>query len=164
MLQQWTLNTVHLHLLPWRDDVSKQGALPISNLEGQIWDDKTVISLFTTPRLSVSGCAEAWATYGYCYGYYRPVCMSVLLGWDISMNRRVPVGWRRPRGRLRTSWMSQVKKDTGVPILSNIYIQVTWGGSSIVEIGRYGHYRICDIGLWPVTLQRRPMWVFGDAR
>jgi len=31
------------------------------------------------------------------------------------MGRRIPSGWRRPKGQPRTSWTSQLKKDTGVP-------------------------------------------------
>ena len=38
---------------------------------------------------------------------------------DVSMNRRVPVGWRRPRGRPRDTWVSQLKRDTGVPIATS---------------------------------------------
>lgn len=38
---------------------------------------------------------------------------------DFSMNRRIPVGWKRPRGRPRTSWISQLKTDTGVPIATS---------------------------------------------
>ena len=35
---------------------------------------------------------------------------------DISMNRRVPQGWRRPRGRPRLSWSGQLRGDRGIPI------------------------------------------------
>ena len=38
---------------------------------------------------------------------------------DISMNRRIPGGWRRPRGRPCATWISQFKKDTGVPIATS---------------------------------------------
>jgi len=31
------------------------------------------------------------------------------------MGMRIPPGWQRPRGRSRASWMSQLKRDTGVP-------------------------------------------------
>jgi len=34
---------------------------------------------------------------------------------EISMGRRISPGWRRPRGRPRASWRSQLKRDTGVP-------------------------------------------------
>jgi len=43
-------------------------------------------------------------------------CNTILrLTRDISMGRRIPPGWRRPRGRPRASWTSQLKRDTGVP-------------------------------------------------
>jgi len=34
------------------------------------------------------------------------------------MIRRVRVGLRRPNGPPRTSWMSQLKQDTGIPIIA----------------------------------------------
>ena len=35
---------------------------------------------------------------------------------DISMRRRIPEGWKRPRGRPRTTWLSQIKQDNGLPL------------------------------------------------
>ena len=32
------------------------------------------------------------------------------------MGRRVPLGWKRPRGRPRTTWSDQLKKDRGKPV------------------------------------------------
>lgn len=38
---------------------------------------------------------------------------------DISMNRSIPANWKRPRGRPRSSWISQIRRDTGVPITTS---------------------------------------------
>jgi len=43
-------------------------------------------------------------------------CDAILrLTQDISMGRRIPPGWWRPRGWPRASWTSQLKRDTWVP-------------------------------------------------
>ena len=45
-----------------------------------------------------------------------PAHMALKLCRDISMGRRVPAGWKRPRGRPRTTWSDQMRKDTGKPV------------------------------------------------
>jgi hypothetical protein len=45
-----------------------------------------------------------------------PANMSLKLCRDISMVRRVPAGWKRPRGRPRTTWLDQLRQDTGKPV------------------------------------------------
>jgi hypothetical protein len=44
-----------------------------------------------------------------------PAHLSLKLSRNISMNRRVPLGWKRPRSRPCSTWISQLKKDTSVP-------------------------------------------------
>jgi len=56
------------------------------------------------------------------------VCMdpdahvSLKLCRDIAMGRRIPLGWKRPQGRPRTSWSDQLKKDRGKPV-STLWIR-----------------------------------------
>jgi hypothetical protein len=45
-----------------------------------------------------------------------PAHQVLALHRDISMARRIPTGWRRPRGRPRTTWLDHIKADTGLPI------------------------------------------------
>ena len=45
-----------------------------------------------------------------------PAHMALKSCRDISMGRRVPAGWKRPRGRPRTTWSDQMRKDTGKPV------------------------------------------------
>ena len=45
-----------------------------------------------------------------------PAHQVLALQRDISMARRIPTGWRRPRGRPRTTWLDHIKADTGLPI------------------------------------------------
>ena len=58
-------------------------------------------ALFSLRRLhgpiSPSSCSPQ-ALQGYCMG------------------RRVPLGWKRPRDRLHTTWSDQLKKDSGKPV------------------------------------------------
>jgi hypothetical protein len=41
------------------------------------------------------------------------------LGIDMASKRRVPRGWKRPRGRPRLSWLSQIRQDNGLPLLTS---------------------------------------------
>ena len=45
-----------------------------------------------------------------------PANQALALHRDINEGRRVPQGWRRPRGRPRTTFVQQMKADTGLPI------------------------------------------------
>ena len=45
-----------------------------------------------------------------------PANQVLMLCRDISMNRRIPADWRRPRGRPRNTWIGQIRKDGGAPI------------------------------------------------
>ena len=45
-----------------------------------------------------------------------PAHVSLKLCRDIAMGRRVPAGWKRPRGRPRTTWSDQLRKDSGKPV------------------------------------------------
>ena len=45
-----------------------------------------------------------------------PANQALALHRDIKEGRRVPQGWRRPRGRPRTTFVQQMKADTGLPI------------------------------------------------
>jgi len=45
-----------------------------------------------------------------------PAHVSLKLCRDIAMGRRVPPGWKRPRGRPRTTWSDQLRKDSGKPV------------------------------------------------
>ena len=45
-----------------------------------------------------------------------PANQALMLCRDISMNRRLPADWKRPRGRPRNTWVGQVRKDRGIPI------------------------------------------------
>ena len=45
-----------------------------------------------------------------------PAHVALKLCRDIAMGRRVPLGWKRPRGRPRTTWSDQLKKDKGQPV------------------------------------------------
>ena len=45
-----------------------------------------------------------------------PANQALMLCRDISMSRRLPADWKRPRGRPRNTWVGQIKKDGGVPI------------------------------------------------
>ena len=47
-----------------------------------------------------------------------PVRVALKLCRDIAMGRRVLLGWKRPRGRPRTTWFDQLKKDNGKPVLT----------------------------------------------
>ena len=38
---------------------------------------------------------------------------------DITAKRRVPSGWKRPRGRPCTTWLSQIRQDNGLPITTS---------------------------------------------
>ena len=42
-----------------------------------------------------------------------PAHVALKLCRDIAMGRRVPLGWRSPRGRPRSTWSDQLKKDRG---------------------------------------------------
>jgi len=59
--------------------------------------------------------AQRHSLFGHVVRLHSSVpCNAILrLTRDISMSRRIPPGWRRPRGRPRPSWTSQLKKDTG---------------------------------------------------
>ena len=39
-----------------------------------------------------------------------PALVALKLCRDIAMGRRVPLGWKRPRGRPRTTWSDQLKR------------------------------------------------------
>ena len=45
-----------------------------------------------------------------------PTNQTLMLCRDISMNRRLPADWKRPRGRPRNTWVGPVRKDGGIPI------------------------------------------------
>ena len=51
-----------------------------------------------------------------------PAHVSLRLCRDIAMSRRLPPGWKRPRGRPRTTWSDQLKKDSGKPV-STLWIR-----------------------------------------
>jgi len=48
-----------------------------------------------------------------------PCNMAFRLWRDTSMKRRIPTSWKRPRGRPRTSWFSQMRSDMGVPVATS---------------------------------------------
>ena len=45
-----------------------------------------------------------------------PAHVALKLCRDIAMGRRVPLGWKRSRGRPRTTWSDQLKKNSGKPV------------------------------------------------
>ena len=45
-----------------------------------------------------------------------PANQALMLWRDISMDRRLPADWKRPRGRPRSTWVGHIKKDGGVPL------------------------------------------------
>ena len=48
-----------------------------------------------------------------------PGNMALKLCRDVSVGRRIPSNWKRPRGRPRLTWISQFKADTGVPVATS---------------------------------------------
>jgi len=48
-----------------------------------------------------------------------PCNMALRLWRDTSMKRRIPTSWKRPRGRTRSSWISQIRSDTGVSVATS---------------------------------------------
>ena len=42
-----------------------------------------------------------------------PAHLSLRVARGISMNRRVPPGWKRPQSRPRSTWVGQIRKHTG---------------------------------------------------
>ena len=63
--------------------------------------------------------AHRHSLFGHVVCLSSTVSAILRLCCDISMNRRVPGDWRRPRRRPRDSWESRVKKDMGVPIATS---------------------------------------------
>ena len=57
--------------------------------------------------------------------------------FDGSPPRRVPAGWRRSRGRPRTTWSDQMRKNTGKP-MSTLWTRLPRAGSPAVGTGRNG--------------------------
>ena len=45
-----------------------------------------------------------------------PAHIALKLCRNIAMGRKVPLGWKRTRGRPRTTWSDQLKKDSGKPV------------------------------------------------
>jgi len=74
--------------------------------------------------------ARFWVTGGgKLFGFNKEICIPhkglyscikrssiYYQGGDISMVRRVPAGWKRPLGRPRTTWLDQLRQDTGKPV------------------------------------------------
>ena len=46
------------------------------------------------------------------------------LASDITIKRRLPNSWKRPRGRPRSTWLGQIRKDNGLPL------QTSWSRAS----------------------------------
>ena len=59
------------------------------------------------------------------------------------MGRRVPLGWKRPRGRPRTTWSDQLK-DSGKPV-STLLTRAQESGQIAVEEGRDGLAGLRDL-------------------
>ena len=55
------------------------------------------------------------ALFGHVARIYSqaPAHVALKLCRDIAMGRRVPLGWRSPWGRPRSTWSDQLKKDRG---------------------------------------------------
>jgi len=91
---------------------------------GVHWQDH-VTNICIQKRTGLSHVGNLIQTRRHLFGHIVRLpptvpCNAMLgLSRDISMNRRIPVSWCRHRGRPRTSWMCQVKKDTGVPIATS---------------------------------------------
>jgi len=45
-----------------------------------------------------------------------PAHMALELCRDMTLTRRIPPGWKRPRGRPRMTWVSQLRNDWGIPV------------------------------------------------
>ena len=57
-----------------------------------------------------------------------PANQALALNRDINEGCRVPQGWRRPRGRPRTTWVQQMKPDTGLPVQPGDELQIDCDG------------------------------------
>jgi len=73
------------------------------------------------PHIGAFIPARRYSLFGQVVGYAAEVAsnMTPKMCRDISMNCRIPATWKRPRGRPHSSWIAQVKSDTGVPVANS---------------------------------------------